>query len=107
MPVLGFRFGAFTYITDANRIDEGEREKIKGSHTLVLNALRKEKHISHFTLQEALELAEALKVENAWFTHISHQLGRHQVINTELPAGKQLAYDGLLLNFQELKNLQP
>ena len=99
MPVLGFRFGRFTYITDANRIDETEKEKIKGSEVLVLNALRKKKHISHFTLDEAIEMVKQLKVPTAYFTHISHQLGRHAVIEAELPAGIHLAYDGLTIEF--------
>jgi phosphoribosyl 1,2-cyclic phosphate phosphodiesterase len=95
MPVLGFRFGNFTYITDANRIDEPELEKIKGSTHLVLNALRHEKHISHFTLGEAIEMVQKLEVPNAWFTHISHQLGLHSVVDATLPKGMHLAYDGL------------
>ncbi|MEO7924086.1 MAG: MBL fold metallo-hydrolase [Chitinophagaceae bacterium] len=99
MPVLGFRFGKFTYITDANRIEEGEKEKIKGSETLVLNALRKQKHISHFNLEEAIALAQELKVKEAYFTHISHQLGRHEEVEKELPAGMHLSYDGLELRF--------
>lgn len=98
MPVLGFRFGDFTYITDANRIEDAEKEKIKGSKVIVLNALRKSPHISHFTLQEAVALAKELKIPRAYFTHISHQLGRHDDINAELPAGMQLAYDGLTLH---------
>lgn len=97
MPVLGFRFGKLTYITDANRIDEGEKEKIKGSEILVLNALRKQKHISHFTLEEATELVQELSVPTAYFTHMSHQIGRHADIEAELPDGIQLAYDGLQL----------
>lgn len=100
MPVLGFRFGKFTYITDANRIDESEKEKIRGSQSLVLNALRKQKHISHFTLEEAIELAGELRVPEAWFTHISHQLGLHAVIEAELPENMHLAYDGLVLEFK-------
>jgi len=99
MPVLGFRFGKFTYITDANRIDEQEKEKIRGSRVLVLNALRKQKHISHFTLEEAIELANELKVPEAYFTHISHQLGLHAEIEAELPDHIHLAYDGLRLEF--------
>jgi phosphoribosyl 1,2-cyclic phosphate phosphodiesterase len=95
MPVLGFRFGRFTYITDANHIDETEKEKIKGSEVLVLNALRKKKHISHFTLEEAIKMVRQLEVPTAYFTHISHQLGRHAIIEAELPAGIHLAYDGL------------
>jgi phosphoribosyl 1,2-cyclic phosphate phosphodiesterase len=99
MPVLGFRFGKFTYITDANFIDEAEQMKIRGSEVLVLNALRKEKHISHFNLQEAIDLIRELDVPTAYLTHISHQLGRHEQIEAELPDGIHLAYDGLLLQF--------
>jgi phosphoribosyl 1,2-cyclic phosphate phosphodiesterase len=99
MPVLGFRIGDFTYITDANKIEEKELEKIKGTKTLVLNALRKAPHLSHFTLQEATNIALQLKVDNAYFTHISHQLGLHNEINNELPNHIQLAYDGLVLDF--------
>lgn len=94
MPVLGFRFGNFTYITDANRIDEAEKEKIKGSEALVLNALRKEAHISHFTLDEAIATVEELGIPNGYFTHISHQLGPHENVNAVLPQGIQLAFDG-------------
>lgn len=95
MPVLGFRFGKFTYITDANRIEEEEKEKIRGSEVLVLNALRKQKHISHFNLGEAIELVQELRIPLAYFTHVSHQLGLHAEIETELPNGVHLAYDGL------------
>lgn len=95
MPVFGFRFGDFTYITDANRIEASEKEKIRGSKILVLNALRKENHLSHFTLDEAVALAQELAVPQVYFTHISHQLGLHQQINKELPSHIQLAYDGL------------
>jgi phosphoribosyl 1,2-cyclic phosphate phosphodiesterase len=99
MPVLGFRFGSFIYITDANWIDDNEKEKIKGSDTIVLNALRKKEHISHFSLQEAVDLADEMKIPNAYFTHISHQLGTHEEINNELPSNRQLAWDGLKLQF--------
>jgi phosphoribosyl 1,2-cyclic phosphate phosphodiesterase len=95
MPVLGFRFGNFTYITDANRIDEREKEKIRGSEVLVVNALRREKHISHYNLSEAVALVAELGIPKAYFTHISHQLGRHSEIEQELPPGIHLAYDGL------------
>ncbi len=95
MPVLGFRFGNFTYITDANHIDDKEKEKIKGSEILVINALRKKEHISHFNLQQAIDLAKELKIPKTFFTHISHQLGLHVEVNKELPAGIQLAWDGL------------
>lgn len=95
LPVLGFRIGDFTYITDANFIPEVEKAKIKGSKTLVLNALRREKHVSHFTLKEALELAAELNAETTYFTHISHQLGLHEELESELPQGVHCAYDGL------------
>ncbi len=99
MEVYGFRFGKFTYITDANRIEEEERKKILGSDTIVLNALRKERHISHFTLDEATALVSELNISNSYFTHISHQLGRHQDIEEQLPTGMHLAYDQLILRF--------
>lgn len=98
MPVLGFRMGNFTYITDANRIDEEELQKIKGSSAMVLNALRHKEHISHFTLDEAVAVVQQLGVPNAWFTHISHQLGLHESINETLPKGISLAWDGLQIN---------
>jgi phosphoribosyl 1,2-cyclic phosphate phosphodiesterase len=99
MPVLGFRFGKFTYITDANRINDGEKQKIVGSDTLVINALRKDTHISHFNLQEAVDLVDEMKIPHVYFTHISHQLGRHEEINKELKPDRQLAWDGLQLQF--------
>ncbi len=97
MPVYGFRFGDFTYITDANRIEEAQKQKIKGSKILVLNALRREEHVSHFTLAEAVAMAIELEVPEVYFTHISHQLGKHDDINRELPPHIRLAYDGLTL----------
>lgn len=98
MDVTGYRIGDFTYITDANYISEEEKQKIRGSKVLVLNALRKEKHLSHFTLQEAIDLAVELEVPTTYFTHISHQLGLHQEVSKELPAGMFLAYDGLIIS---------
>ncbi len=98
LPVFGFRIGDFTYITDANYISEAEKEKIKGSKTLVLNALRKEKHISHFTLEEAIELAQEIGADKTYFTHISHQLGLHERVSKDLPDGIELAYDGLKIS---------
>jgi phosphoribosyl 1,2-cyclic phosphate phosphodiesterase len=98
MPVMGFRFGKFTYITDANKIDEPEKEKIKGSEVIVLNALRRQKHISHFNLEEAIAMVQELKIPTAYFTHISHQLGKHAIVEAELPKGIHLAYDRLVLN---------
>ena len=98
MPVLGFRFGKFTYITDANRLDEESKEKVRGSEVVVINALRKEKHVSHFNLQEAVDLVHELEVPRAYFTHISHQLGLHAEVCRDLPNGIELAYDGLTLD---------
>jgi phosphoribosyl 1,2-cyclic phosphate phosphodiesterase len=97
MPVLGFRFGKFTYITDANRLDDEAKDKVRGSEILVLNALRKEPHISHFSLSEAIALVRELEIPRAYFTHISHQLGRHEDVSSELPKGIELAYDGLVI----------
>lgn len=99
MPVLGFRLGKFTYITDANRIEPEEQQKIKGSEAMVLNALRHKQHISHYTIDEAVELVQQLEVPAAYFTHISHQLGLHKTINASLPGGIELAWDGLELSF--------
>lgn len=98
MPVLGFRFGNFTYITDANRIEPEEQDKVRGSAILILNALRKEKHISHFTLEEAVAMAESLNAGATYFTHISHQLGLHAVVDRQLPEGMALAHDQLKLH---------
>lgn len=98
MEVLGFRIGDFTYITDANYIAHEEMDKAKGSKAFVLNALRHEKHISHFTLSEAIEIAKALKPEQTYFTHISHQLGTHTEVSETLPEHMQLAYDGLTIS---------
>lgn len=99
MKVLGFRVNNLTYITDANFIAEEEKEKIKGSDILILNALRREKHISHFTLEEAIEISQELKPKQTYFTHISHQLGLHKEVEKELPDGINLAYDMLSIEF--------
>jgi len=97
LPVYGFRVGDFTYITDANAISESEINKIRGTKTLVLNALRKEPHISHFTLDEAIALAQNIGADQTYFTHISHQLGLYEEIEPSLPEGISLAYDGLVI----------
>ncbi|MEX6685894.1 MBL fold metallo-hydrolase [Danxiaibacter flavus] len=97
MPVFGFRFEKFTYITDANRIDDVEKEKIKGSEVLIINALRHQQHISHFTLSEAIQLVDELEIKQAYITHISHQLGKHEEVSRDLPPHIHLAYDGLKL----------
>lgn len=97
LPVLGFRIGGFTYITDANYISPEEQEKIKGSQVLVLNALQTEKHISHFTLQEAIDLIVTLSPQKAYLTHISHRLGTQLQVEKLLPPNIALAYDGLTI----------
>jgi phosphoribosyl 1,2-cyclic phosphate phosphodiesterase len=95
LPVLGFKVNNFVYITDANRIEEQEIEKIKGCDVLVLNALRRDYHISHFTLQEAIDMSKRVGAKQTYFTHISHQLGFHDEVGNELPDNIHLAYDGL------------
>lgn len=95
LPVFGFRFNDFTYITDAKTISEREKEKIKGTKVLVLNALRKSEHISHFNLEQALELIAEIKPEKAYLTHISHLMGEHDEVESTLPENVQIAYDGL------------
>lgn len=95
LSVFAFRFGDFVYITDANAISQQEKKKIMGCKILVINALRRQAHVSHFTLQEALDLIAELKPEKAYLTHISHQLGKHSSIEKELPSGVFQAYDGL------------
>ena len=98
LPILGFRIGDLTYITDANAIDSREKEKLLGTKVLVLNALRREAHISHFTLSEALALAAEIKPQATYLTHISHQMGRYQEVVKELPKNVFLAYDGLMVD---------
>ena len=97
LPVLGFRIGDFTYITDAKTISEAEKQKIKGTKTLVINALQMEKHISHFTFVEAIAFAREINAERTYFTHISHRLGRHAAVLPVLPKNITLAYDGLVI----------
>lgn len=98
MPVLGFRFGDFTYITDAKRILPEEKKKIYGTKILVLNALQTEPHISHFTLAEAIDMAKEINAETTYFTHISHRLGLHDEVSSNLSDGIELSYDGLSFN---------
>ena len=97
MPIYGYRIGDLTYITDANFISEEEKEKIVGSKYIVINALRKQKHISHFTLGEALKLIEEFSPRKAFITHVSHQMGFHADIQAELPRNVSIAYDGLVV----------
>lgn len=95
MPVLGFRIGDFTYITDANFIPEMEMEKMKGSKVLILNALRKQIHPTHYNLEQALAVVASLDIPTVYFTHFSHQIGLHDEVEASLPKGIHLAYDGL------------
>ncbi|MFM9055635.1 MAG: MBL fold metallo-hydrolase [Bacteroidota bacterium] len=97
MDVLGFRIGPFTYITDAKSIAEDELRKVRGSRCIVLNALRREPHISHFTLDEAVSLMSDLAPETGYLTHLSHQMGLHDTVSSELPSSIELAYDGLTI----------
>lgn len=95
MPVLGFRIGDLSYITDANYIPHETMERLKGTEILILNALQRESHISHFNLKEALDIVEQVKPKKAYFTHISHKLGLHAAVEKELPRHVSLAFDGL------------
>ncbi len=95
LQVFGFRFDDFAYLTDMKTIDDDELEKLKGLKVLVLNALRLKEHISHFTLEEALELVEDLQPGHCYLTHISHQLGKHEEVQAMLPPNVSLGYDGL------------
>lgn len=97
MPVFGFRIGNLTYITDAKEIDANERDKIRGSEVVVINALRLKEHHSHMNLEQALELMEDLAPKRGYFTHISHLLGKHVDVEKQLPENIKLAYDGLII----------
>lgn len=97
LPVKGFRIQKFAYITDANFISQEEKDKLVNMDVLVLNTLRREPHISHFTLSQAIELVKELNPRKAYFTHIAHQLGLHDEVSKELPSNVELAFDGLQL----------
>lgn len=101
LPIYGFRMGDMAYITDANYIPEETKEKLFGVKYLVINALRKERHISHFSLGEALDLVREVSPRKAYITHIGHQMGRHAEVNGELPVNVTLAWDGLEVNCDE------
>ena len=98
MPVLGFRINDFSYITDANFIPEKTYQKLIGTKVLVLNALQKESHVSHFTLEEALIQAKKIGAAQTYFTHMSHKMGLHNEVIKELPSNVTLAYDGLSIS---------
>lgn len=95
LPILGYRIGALAYITDANFIDPEELKRLRGVDTLVINALRREKHFSHFCLREALEVVEGVGPRRAFLTHMSHEMGRQEDLERELPEGVFAAYDNL------------
>jgi phosphoribosyl 1,2-cyclic phosphate phosphodiesterase len=97
LPVLGFRINDFTYITDAKTVSPEEVQKIKGTRILVINALQRQNHISHFTFDEAIAFAQSIGAEKTYFTHISHRLGKHAEVSEALPLGIELAYDGLVV----------
>ena len=99
LPVLGYRIGELAYITDANYIAPEEMEKLQGVKVLVINALRKAKHFSHYCLPEALEVIKKVGPERAYLTHMSHEMGLHAEVSAELPEGVKLAYDGLSVEF--------
>lgn len=101
LSVFGFVFDRFAYVTDANFISEQEKAKLKGMDVLVLNALRREEHISHFTLAEATALALELGAKQTYFTHMSHQMGLHNDVCAELPQGIDLAHDGLVIELED------
>ncbi|MDX2303607.1 MAG: MBL fold metallo-hydrolase [Microscillaceae bacterium] len=99
LPVFGFRIQDFTYVTDVSRIPDTELEKMKGTRFLILDALQKEGHLSHLTLEQAVEISLKLQPEKAYFTHISHRMGLHAEVEQELPDNIHLAYDGLVLEW--------
>lgn len=98
MPVNGFRVNDFSYITDANAIPDTTLVRLRGTRVLVLNALQREKHVSHFNLEEALAMAAKIGAERTYLTHVSHKMGLHKEVEKELPAGVLLGYDGLSIN---------
>ncbi len=98
LPIWGFRLGELTYITDAKSIREEERAKIRGTTVLIVNALEKEPHPAHFSLSEAIALAQQVNAKVTYLTHMSHHLGRHQEVSKELPSSIHLAYDGLKIS---------
>ena len=101
LPIFGFRIGDMAYITDANYIPEETKEQLIGVKYLVINALRKEKHISHYSLGEALGLIREVSPRKAYITHIGHQMGKHAEVNRELPVNVTLAWDGLEVACEE------
>ena len=98
LPVYGFRIGDFTYITDAKTISEESLKKARGSKTLMINALQQTEHLSHLTLNEAIDMAQKIGADVTYFTHLSHKMGSHKTIEAQLPNNIYIAYDGLQLS---------
>jgi phosphoribosyl 1,2-cyclic phosphate phosphodiesterase len=101
LDIYGFRIGTFAYITDADYIPESSMEKLIGVKYLVINALRKQKHPSHFNLSEAIDHIRKISPKRAYLTHISHQMGRYKEVSEELPPGVLFAYDGMTFEIEE------
>ncbi|MBQ0024872.1 MAG: MBL fold metallo-hydrolase [Bacteroidales bacterium] len=99
LPILGFRFGGCAYLTDANFIPESEFEKLKGLDIFVLNTVKRGKHISHFSLSEAIDVAKRVGAKRTFLTHLSHLLPKYSDFVAELPEGIEPAYDGLEVEF--------
>lgn len=99
LPILGYRIGDVCYITDCSKISKEEKYKIFGSKILIINSLQKNKHISHYNLEESLSLINEINPDKAYLTHISHNMGMHNIVNKNLPPNVFLAYDGLRLSF--------
>jgi len=95
MPVKAYHFGDFTFVTDAKTIAKEERDKIRGTKILVINALRPEPHYSHLSIDEAIEIIDDIKPEQAYLIHMSHQFGLHAEVEKTLPANIKVAFDGL------------
>lgn len=98
LPVLGFRIKNFIYLTDLSEINSNEKRKMINADVIVLDSLRKEPHLSHLSLEESIALIKELKPKQAYLIHISHLMGLHDQINSELPSNIHLSYDGLQLN---------
>ena len=101
LPVFGFRIGNFAYLTDVNHIPEAELAKLQNLDVLILGALQRETHISHFNLQQAIDVVSILKPQVTYFTHLSHKMGRHAEVEKELPAHIRLGFDGLKIRLED------
>ena len=97
LPVLGYRFGNIAYCTDMNHIPEEEYSKLQGLDHFIINCVRRGRHISHYSLEQAIEVAEKVGAKHSWLTHLSHQLPCHEELTKELPEGILPAFDGLVI----------